>query len=68
MLRVVMLLLTMAAPTLALAAEGAAMGAVCVENASITELQDALAAGTTTAVGLVRAYTVRIESGCKGAW
>jgi amidase len=62
MLRVVMLVLAMAAPTLALAAEGAAMGAVCVENASIAELQDALAAGTTTAVDLVRAYTVRIET------
>ncbi len=61
MLRVAMLLLAIAAPTLA-PAEGAAMGAVCVENASIAELQDALAAGTTTAADLVRAYTVRIEA------
>jgi amidase len=62
MLRVVMLLLAIVAPTLAPAAEGAAGGAVCVENASIAELQDALAAGTTTAADLVRAYTMRIEA------
>ncbi len=64
MLRVLVLLLAMAAP--ALAAEGAAMGAatgaVCVENATIDDLQDALAAGRTTAADLVRAYTARIEA------
>jgi amidase len=58
MLRVVVLLLAMAAP--ALAAENAAM--VCVENASIGDLADALAAGRTTAADLVRAYTARIEA------
>ena len=48
MQRVLVLLLAMAAP--ALAVEGpVTRGAVCVENASIVELGDALAAGTTTA-------------------
>jgi amidase len=56
MLRVLVLLLAMAAPALA------AEGSVCVENASIDELQNALAAGTTTATDLVRAYTARIEA------
>jgi amidase len=37
-------------------------GSVCVENASIDDLQEALAAGRTTAAGLVRAYTARIEA------
>jgi amidase len=37
-------------------------GTVCVENASIDELQAALAAGRTTAASLVRAYTARIEA------
>jgi amidase len=55
MLRVLVLLLAMAAP--ALAAEG-----VCVENATIDDLQDALSAGRTTAADLVRAYTARIEA------
>jgi amidase len=40
----------------------ASEGAVCVENASIGDLQEALAAGRTTAVDLVRAYTARIEA------
>src|SRR5580704_10398530 len=40
----------------------AAEGAVCVENATIDDLQAALAAGTTTASDLVRAYTARIEA------
>src|ERR1700724_3855915 len=39
----------------------AAAGAVCVENATISDLQEALAAGRTRAAGLVRAYTARIE-------
>ena len=61
MQRVLVLLLAMAAP--ALAVEGpVTRGAVCVENASIVELGDALAAGTTTAADLVRAYTARIEA------
>jgi amidase len=37
-------------------------GTVCVENASIDNLQEALAAGRTTAAGLVRAYKARIEA------
>ncbi|HEV3373625.1 MAG TPA: amidase family protein [Xanthobacteraceae bacterium] len=40
----------------------AADGPVCVENATIGDLQDALAAGRTTAADLVRAYTARIET------
>src|SRR5262250_280159 len=40
----------------------AAEGAVCVENATIDDLQEALAAGRTTAASLVRAYTARIEA------
>ena len=40
----------------------AAEGTVCVENASIDDLQGALAAGRTTAAGLVEAYTARIEA------
>jgi amidase len=40
----------------------AAEGAVCVENATIGDLQEALAAGRTTAADLVRAYTVRIDA------
>jgi amidase len=42
----------------ALAEEGAA----CVENATIDDLQGALAAGRSTAADLVRAYTARIEA------
>ena len=56
MLRVVVLLLAMAVPALAVE------GGVCVENASIGELQDALTAGKTSAADLVRAYTARIEA------
>jgi amidase len=56
MLRVLVLLLVTSAAALA------AEGPVCVENASIVELQDALAAGTTTSADLVRAYTARIEA------
>ena len=56
MLRVLVLLLAMALPALAVE------GGVCVENASIDELADALAAGKTSAADLVRAYTARIEA------
>jgi amidase len=35
---------------------------VCIENASIDELKDALAAGRTTSSDLVRGYTARIEA------
>ena len=38
----------------------AAADAVCVENATISDLQEALAAGRTTSVDLVRAYLARI--------
>jgi amidase len=40
----------------------AAEGTVCVENATIDDLQAALASGRTTAAGLLRAYTARIEA------
>jgi amidase len=40
----------------------AAEGVVCVENATIDDLQGALAAGRSTAADLVRAYTARIEA------
>jgi amidase len=40
----------------------AAEGAVCVENATIDDLQAALVAGRTTAADLVRAYSARIEA------
>src|ERR1700746_4174054 len=35
---------------------------VCIENASIDELKDTLAAGRTTSADLVRGYTARIEA------
>src|SRR5882757_10891341 len=54
----VLLLALTAAATPAEALEGA----VCVENATIGDLQEALAAGRTTAADLVRAYTARIEA------
>jgi amidase len=47
---------------LAVASPAAAEGTVCVENASIDDLQAALAAGRTTAADLVRAYAARIEA------
>jgi amidase len=37
-------------------------GNVCVENATIDDLQEALAAGRTTAAELVRAYAARIDA------
>ncbi|HYU12348.1 MAG TPA: hypothetical protein VEK82_07225, partial [Stellaceae bacterium] len=40
----------------------AAEGNVCVENASIAELQQALSEGRTTATALTRAYLARIEA------
>src|ERR1700732_1837409 len=55
--RVLLLALTVAT-TPAMAAEGA----VCVESATISDLQEALAAGRPTAGGLVRGYTARIEA------
>src|SRR5438552_11819413 len=50
------LLLTMAAPVVR------PEGAVCIENATIGELRQALAAGHTTAVALVQAYLARIAA------
>jgi amidase len=55
---VLLLALTVAATPAAAAEEGA----VCVENATIGDLQEALAAGRTTAADLVRAFTARIEA------
>ena len=48
---------------LALTVPAAAAGdAVCVENATISDLQDALAAGRVSAVDLVRAYLARVQA------
>src|SRR5205809_1438142 len=44
------------------AAPALAEGYVCVENATIAELLEALAAGRTTASALTRAYLARIEA------
>ena len=55
---VALMLLALAAGAMTVPA-AAAEGAVCVENATIADLQDALAAGRTTAADLVRAYTAR---------
>jgi amidase len=51
-----MLLLALVMPA------AAAEETVCIENASIGELQAALAAGRITSVDLVRGYTARIEA------
>jgi amidase len=48
--------------TVATAPATAAEGAVCVGNATLGDLQEALAAGRTNAADLVRAYTARIEA------
>jgi amidase len=55
----VLLLVLTVATTPAVAA---AAGAVCVENATIGDLQEALAADRTTAADLVRAFTARIAA------
>ena len=48
---------------LALAASAeAAEETVCVDNAAISDLQEALAAGRTTSADLVRAYMARIAA------
>ena len=62
MVRPVTLMLLVLAAGAVTAPALAAEGAVCVENATIGDLQEALAAGRTTAAGLVRAYTTRIEA------
>jgi amidase len=59
MRRASVVLLVLAA---AIASPAAAGGTVCVENASIDALQEALAAGRTTAADLVRAYAARIDA------
>jgi amidase len=46
----------------AMAAEGKPNGTLCIENASLAELQQALAEGRTTASALARAYLARIEA------
>jgi amidase len=60
MLRVFVVLLALAVPAVA------AEGPVCVENATIEDLQGALSAGKTTAADLVRAYSARIEAYDRG--
>src|SRR5712671_3889257 len=51
-----------AAGASAMAAEEKANGNLCIENASLAELQQALAEGRTTASALTRAYLARIEA------
>src|SRR5258707_952191 len=51
-------MVTLASAVPALGAEKS----VCVENATISDLQAALAGGETTAADLVRAYAARIEA------
>ena len=46
----------------AMAAEGKANSTLCIENASLAELQQALAEGRTTSSALARAYLARIEA------
>src|SRR5215471_18600362 len=58
---VALMLLALAAGAMAAPAV-AAEGPVCVENATIDDLREALAAGRTTAADLVRAYSARIEA------
>jgi amidase len=56
-------LVVLALAAAAIASPAAATeGTVCVENASIDDLHEALAVGRTTAAGLVRAYAARIEA------
>ncbi len=68
MKRSALLLLLTLSPTLlptwapSAAAQRAAQEAVCVENATVSALRDALAAERTTAADLVQAYTARIEA------
>src|SRR6266481_5757380 len=63
MVRLVALtLLALAAGAMTAPAARAAEEAVCIENATIGDLEEALAAGRTTAADLVRAYTARIEA------
>ncbi len=59
-------ILAAVALTIAPAARGAAEGNVCVENATIAELQQALAERRANASALVRAYLARIEGYDRG--
>src|SRR4029077_867946 len=43
-------------------AQAAEEESVCIENATVGDLQEALAGGKTTATALVRAYLARIEA------
>jgi amidase len=61
MQRALVVVLALAAAAIAAPAV-AGEGAVCVENATIDDLQGALAAGRSTAADLVHAYTARIEA------
>jgi amidase len=61
MQRAVVLLFALAVAAIAGRAM-AAEGTVCVENATIDDLHDALASRRATAADLVRAYTARIEA------
>jgi amidase len=61
MQRALMALLGLTAVAVA-APAAATEGTVCVENATIDDLQEALATGRATAVDLVRTYTARIEA------
>jgi amidase len=45
-----------------MAAETSTNGTLCIENASLAELQQALAEGRTTSSALARAYVARIEA------
>jgi amidase len=54
--RLFLMLLILVAPS------AAAAQAVCMENATISELAEALAAGRTTAAELVAAYAARVEA------
>ncbi len=64
MLRVVVLSLALAISMLTISVPAEAQ--MCVENASIEDLQDALTTGKATAADLVRAYTARIEAYDRG--
>jgi amidase len=57
-----LLFLALAGPLASAMPAVAAEGDVCVEEATISDLQEALAAGRTTSVDLVRAYMARIEA------
>src|ERR1044071_1390664 len=56
------LMITLTGAGAAMAAEGKANSTLCIENASLAELQQALAEGRTTSSALARAYLARIEA------